>query len=101
MASRELCGCEYWRLTPIGERHLAEARNADQVAALPESPQHRCWRTARAAAERIDRFRSLLSAAIQEAHNAELEVNAPPSATWLALSERLAAAACLVGSATY
>lgn len=95
-------GREYWRLSPAGERHLAEARNSDQVGVLPESPQHRSWRTARAAAaERIDRFRALLSAAIQEAHTAELEVTAPPSATWLALSERLAAAAWLVGSATY
>jgi hypothetical protein len=95
-------GRDYWQLTPAGRRVLELARAEDRLDALPESPQHRAWRKAReAAAERIDPFRGLLSAAIQDTHTAELEPAGVPSETWLTLRERLDAAAWLVASSTY
>jgi len=95
-------GRDYWKLTPAGERVLAEARAENRLGDLPESPQHRKWRKGReGAAERIDSFRALLSAAIQDAHSAELEPGEVSSETWLALRERLSSATWLVASATY
>lgn len=102
IASRERHGREYWRLTPAGRRELASARAAAEVGELPESPQHRNWRLARAAAaERIVHFRTLLSDALEDAGDAETSFIAPPSTTFLALAERVAAALWLVGSAIY
>lgn len=101
-SSEERHGREYWRLTPDGERHLAEAREARQLGDLPESPQHREWRKARAAAaDRIEDFKTLLWRATEEATNVEGVAEPPPSAKWFELSERLAAAFWLVGSATH
>lgn len=95
-------GRDYWQLTPAGRHVLECARAEDRLEELPESPQHRAWRKARGAAtERIDSLRGLLSAAIQDAHTAELEPGEVPSETWLALRQRLDAAAWLVASATY
>ncbi|MDX6623237.1 MAG: hypothetical protein QOE75_1169 [Solirubrobacterales bacterium] len=95
-------GRDYWKLTPVGERVLAEARAENRLGDLPESPQHRKWRKGReGAAERIDSFRGLLSAAIQDIHTAELEPGEVPSERWLALRERLNSATWLVASATY
>jgi hypothetical protein len=55
-------------LTSAGRRKHAKARRAGDVAELPESPEHRAWRLARAAAaERIDGFGELLSDAMEEA----------------------------------
>ena len=100
--SEERHGREYWRLTPDGKRHLAQTRAAGQLGELPESPQHRTWRKARAeAAARIEDFKALLWRATEEAMRFEGVAEPPPSEWWFELSERLAAAFWLVGSALY
>jgi hypothetical protein len=95
-------GREYWTLTVAGEGWLRNQRAKGNVGELPESPQYREWREARAtAAERIDAFRDLLSAALEDAVTAVSSPAEPPSAGWFELGERLAAALWLLGSATY
>lgn len=100
--SKELMGREYWQLTPAGEKHLARCHAEGRVGDLPDSPQHRTWRKARAAAaERIEGFKALLWSATAEAMSFEGVADPPPSAKWFELSERLAASFWLVGSALY
>jgi len=100
--SEERHGREYWRLTGEGAQHLALSRAKGVVGDLPESPQHRTWRKARAAAtERIENFKALLWRATEEASRSEGVASPPPSAWWFELSERLGAAFWLVGSALY
>jgi len=101
-ASKDRHGREYWLLTPAGAEHLALSRAAGVVGDLPESPQHRTWRKARAAAaERIEDFKDLLWRATEEATHFEGVADPPPSAWWFELSDRLGAAFWLVGSALY
>jgi hypothetical protein len=60
-------GLIVWGLTTAGRQRLAEARRAGKVGELPESPQHREWRLARAAAgKRLDGFRAELRAVLTE-----------------------------------
>jgi hypothetical protein len=95
-------GVPMWALTRSGRRHLRLARVAGEVSALPESPQHRAWRSARTAAtQEIERFRRDLRAATEEA--AALLDPDPPAGSdaWFALGERLRRAAWRVGSAVY
>lgn len=100
--SQERHGREYWRLTREGAQHLELSRATGLVPELPESPQHRTWRKARAAAtERIETFKELLWSATEEAVRLEGVADPPPSAWWFELSERLGAAVWLVGSALY
>jgi hypothetical protein len=101
LVCEERLGREYWRLGPTGESHLAKARATGRVGELPESPQHRRWRVAQAAAtERIEAFRLLLNRVVDETASAEADA-LTPSAAWFALGRRLSAATWLVGSATY
>jgi hypothetical protein len=61
-------GVLVWELTDDGRRRLDRMRRAGEVEALPEAPQHRAWRHARAAAgERIDGFRAQAREALDEA----------------------------------
>jgi hypothetical protein len=70
------------------------------VVDLPESPQHREWRNARAlAAQEIEPFRSTLHDTIMEA--SALLDDAPGSDAWFELAERLRCAAERLGSAIY
>ena len=47
-----------WSMTAVGRRRLSAARKARRLPELPESPQHRAWRTANALAEtEIEHFR--------------------------------------------
>jgi len=103
VASDERHGREYWRLTAAGRRRLAQARRKGELDELPESPQHRDWRLARAAAtDRIDGFRELVYEAVEDAGEVMVvPQGAHNSATWLELAERLRAALWLMGSATY
>lgn len=95
-------GREYWSLTATGESWLRALRHEGKLGDLPESPQHREWRLARAtASERIDRFRELLSDALEDGYSAATAHIPPSSQAWLELSERLAAAFWLLGSAIY
>jgi len=76
-----------WGLTPKGRRRLDAVRGE---LTLPEAPQHRIWREARATAgETIAGLRADLRGTLDEAIElleAEREAN---SATWFEFSERL------------
>ena len=93
-------GLDVFSLTPAGRRRLCRERTAGTLEDLPESPQHRAWRNARAcAALEIARFRASLSEALADGAQL-LEAEPPPhSDEWLVLGERLRAAARRVGSA--
>ena len=95
-------GREYWSLTATGESWLKALRHEGRLGELPESPQHREWRHAREAARRRGGdFRGLATDTVEEAQTALTSYVSPDAATWLRLSERLAAALWLLGSATY
>jgi DNA-binding transcriptional regulator PaaX len=89
---------ELWRLTPKGRARLAAI--AGEIGPLPEAPQHRQWRQARAAAhDHIDRLREELHqelAAANDALGAE-----PSSAVLYELGDRLGRACTHLASATY
>lgn len=69
----------YWTLTPTGRRQLAAALEDGIADELPESPQHRVWREARArAANRLDALHADLEAAIAKLE-ALAEASQPPS----------------------
>jgi hypothetical protein len=75
-------------------------RAAGEVA-LPESPQHRYWREARAvASERISEFRDDVRALLGDAA-ALLADDAVGSEEWFVIGERFASACDRLGSATH
>jgi hypothetical protein len=85
-------GVLVFSLAARGERALADAGPAP----LPESPRHRAWRNARAAADQeLPRFRAHLAHAVADAEEMlaragdAAEVGPPPSEAWLALGRRL------------
>jgi hypothetical protein len=83
--------------TRKGQRLL---KAAGEVA-LPESPQHRAWREAKAVAgERIVGFRDDLRALLDKSA-ALLADDATDSEAWFVLGERFASAFTRLGSATY
>jgi hypothetical protein len=56
-------GANWWAITTAGRRRLNKARKAGSLGELPESPQHKAWRTAHGLAEtEIERFRLELGA---------------------------------------
>lgn len=90
-------GCDVLALTSKGKRRV---RAAEPVA-LPESPQHREWREARAAAtERIGGLRDELRCALDGAA-ALLADDDATSDAWYALAATLERACKRVGSATH
>jgi hypothetical protein len=75
---------------------------AEEVGALPESPQHRAWRDARVkAALRIEEFIGQMGRILEEAGELLDQSHPPRSIEWFALSERLSPAAWRLGSATH
>lgn len=61
-------GYPLWRLTSDGRKQLAKARRKREALELPESPQHRVWRDARATAARgLDGLREQLRRSVDEA----------------------------------
>lgn len=89
-------GVDVWALAPGGRGRLQGAGGMD----LPESPQHREWRNARAlAAQEIERFRVSLHDALTEA--SALLDGMSDSDAWFELAEGLRHAARRLGSATY
>jgi hypothetical protein len=95
-------GVILWTLTRQGEEKVRHAREARQLQRLPESPQHRAWRNARAAAgQEIGRFRRRLRGLLDDGA-ALLGAEPPPdSDTWLELGEELRGACRRLGSATH
>lgn len=93
-------GLNLWGLTPDG-RQWIEAIGGD-IGPLPESPQHKKWREARAAArERIPEFRAGLHHALTEA-NALLETTPEAdSDTWFERGASLNRACRTLASATH
>jgi hypothetical protein len=94
-------GVAIWSLTDQGHERLARFVGDAQHPPLPESPHHRLWRDSRRlAAREADRFRTELSAALEDGLQL-LGDAATPSAAWLALATRLARAAERVGAVVY
>jgi hypothetical protein len=95
-------GVQMWALTAAGRLRLRGAREAGNLPPLPESPQHRAWRAAQAAAaQEVGRFAGDLAQALDEAARL-LELESPARADeWFALGERLQQAARRLGSASY
>jgi hypothetical protein len=61
-------GCKVWGLTAAGRARLVAARRAGETLSLPEAPQHREWRQARAkAAGEIEWLREQLQGALEQA----------------------------------
>jgi hypothetical protein len=95
-------GVPTWELTRAGRARLDRARRAGEVAQLPESPQHRAWRDARAAAaQELERFRARLRERLAEAAR-QLDADPPAhSDAWLELGEQLQRDCRRVASASY
>jgi hypothetical protein len=94
-------GVVVWALTEAGRGQLERMRRAGEVEELPEAPQHRVWRYARATAgERIDAFRAEAREALEDAAML-LDAEDAHSDAWFGVAERLQASCWRVGSATY
>jgi hypothetical protein len=91
-----------WSLTGGGLARLRQARDAGELPALPESPQHRAWRHARTtAAQEIERFRGSLRECLQRTALL-LDAQPPPhSDDWLELAEELQRACRRLASASH
>jgi hypothetical protein len=99
---RKARGFTVWRLTGDGRRQLARARRKRENLELPEAPQHRLWRDARAtASERINGFRENLRGTLSEAHKLLDSEHGNDSDPWFDLSKRLLSQCERLGSATY
>jgi hypothetical protein len=94
-------GVLVWELTDDGRGRLDQMRRAGEAGELPEAPQHRLWRHARATAgQRIDAFRTEARGAVEEAAML-LDTEDAPSDAWFGVAERLRASCWRVGSATH
>ncbi len=94
-------GIQMWALTPRGRKRLSRARATGEVPALPEAPQHRRWRKARAeASQRIGEFRAEVRSTVDEIARLLDGDELADSETWFNLSERLRTV-WVLGSATY
>jgi hypothetical protein len=95
-------GVEAWALTGTGRRRLRRAQRAGRLAPLPESPQHRRWRSAQTlAGKELERFTRGLREQL-ERELALLDEGEPASSdTWFELAEALRHECRLVGSATH
>ena len=91
-----------WGLTDAGAQRLARAGVDGVLEELPESPQHREWREARAhAAARIEGLQSDLGEALAKLGRL-LDAHDPvPSSEWLAQMEPLRELVQAVAIATY
>jgi DNA-binding PadR family transcriptional regulator len=98
--AQRIRGIRRWAINPAGRRRLAAARRRGPLE-LPESPQHRHWRHARAkAAERISEIRALFAEALTEGTQL-LDQDAPESLELLILADRLKQTSWQLGSALY
>lgn len=96
-------GVLVWGLAAEGAELLAAAERAGRRAALPEAPQHRAWRSARAEAEqKLGLFAAELREDLRSASallDALSDGDAPPSDAWLELGPRLLGDCRRLGSA--
>lgn len=95
-------GVVVWGLTSTGKRRLKRQLRSADAPRLPESPQHRAWRTAKdLAGQEIERLRDDLRGVVIDA--LDLAAADPPanSDAWFVLAERLQHATRVLGSATY
>jgi hypothetical protein len=100
LSSSRLRSKVVWSLTGAGRLRLAQSQRTGRVGELPESPQHRAWRNARAAAqEEIGELRRELRAAVAEAGGQDMERTT--SDAWFEFAERLRVVCRNLGSATY
>ncbi len=91
-----------WALSGAGLAHLRAARRAGLLTPLPESPQHRAWRTAHTlAAQEIERFRESLRERLARAAHLLDASQPPPSDAWLELAEELQRACRRLASASH
>jgi hypothetical protein len=91
-------GVVVWALTSTGRGRIEQTSG---TVVLPESPQHRVWRHARAlAAERIDGVCEQASGVVDEAMDA-LDSDGVRSDVWFALAARLQSSCWQLGSVTY
>jgi hypothetical protein len=82
-------GSKVWGLTDAGRARLARAREDGEALELPEAPQHRQWRRARAkAVEEIEWLRDQLRSTFEQAQRSLSDDQADPAA-WLAHGERV------------
>ncbi len=95
-------GVPTWGLTRTGRQRLRRARLAGNLPDLPESPQHRAWRTARTlAAQEIGGFGESLRESLDAACRL-LELDSPAgSNALLDLAEQLRHRMWRLASATY
>lgn len=78
-----------WNLTPAGHRRLTAATKTSDLT-LPESPQHRRWKTAHTeAGERINTLRDDLRAALADATRLIDDDRVAASTDWYQLGERV------------
>jgi len=90
-----------WNLTDDGRRRLARAGEKGQRPSLPEAPQHREWRLARArAAEEMNRLRAQLEDTLGQAQGL-LQSSTSSSQEWKSLAGRLQQACSELGAAVY
>jgi len=91
-----------WKVTQQGHMRLNRLRRAGELV-LPESPQHRAWREARAEAEQgMEEFFALFLDVHEEADDlANSPVVGQKSEPWIRLSMRLLQTCWQVGSALY
>jgi len=90
-----------WELTDSGRRRLARARQRGQRLVLPEAPQHREWRLARArAGEDILRLRVQLAEALGQAQGL-LESDISSSEEWPSLAGCLQSGGSGLATAVY
>jgi hypothetical protein len=96
------CGVLVWSLTDSGHRRLATVRRSRAIPLLPEAPQHRAWREARAAAgEHVDEFREELRRVLGDATGLLDADETASSDTWQAIGQRLKHACGRMESASY
>ncbi len=95
-------GLDVWGLTDAGRERLRVTLKTGGVGELPESPQHRAWRRARAvAAERIDGFRERAKRGTEEATVLLGSSRRVRSDAWLGLADHLELVYQQLGRATY
>jgi hypothetical protein len=82
-------GSKVWGLTDAGRARLVAARRAGKTLELPEAPQHREWRQARAkAAGEIDWLRDQVRSTFEQGQRSLLDERADTKA-WLDHGERV------------
>ncbi len=99
---RQRHGSPLWELTSTGTRALEQALGAGVPVELPESPQHRAWRNARAlAVAEIERFERELLTQLRDAESMLGADPGPESDAWFEIAERLRLGARRYGSAIH